>query len=261
MTTLESWVRKTAGWFHPLRKPSAGHLGPLAVAPRVRPTVHFLHIGKCAGTVLKPAFAELNRRPGRFHIQSHPHSVTLADLPADAPYFFSVRDPVSRFYSGFYSRKRMGRPHTFNPWTEEETTVFERFPHANDLAEALSPGSAGYEEATRAMQAVPHFARFQHAYFARFRDFLEVRPPLCILRQEHLQGDLAALEKALGVSWSIELATDPVKAHSNDYSGAPPLSEAAIANIRWWYRDDVAFHGRVIDWIARNQTMRLTGRS
>jgi hypothetical protein len=44
--------------------------------------IHFLHIGKCAGTTIKSLIDSINRQePVHGIIQAHPHRVTLADLP------------------------------------------------------------------------------------------------------------------------------------------------------------------------------------
>ena len=72
--------------------------------------VHFLHLGKNAGTTIKALVRKINQEAKTTLIAAHGHRITLSDLPKDAVYFFSIRDPIARFYSGFYSRKRKGAP-------------------------------------------------------------------------------------------------------------------------------------------------------
>ncbi|MEO1329987.1 MAG: hypothetical protein AAFW46_10015 [Pseudomonadota bacterium] len=208
-----------------------------------RMTVHFLHIGKTAGTQVRMALKKIARRDQRFRFRAHPHRTGLKDLPADAAYFFTLRDPISRFRSGFYSRKRQGRPRYDSPWSDDERRAFERFEHANDLAEALFRDDADGRAATAAMLSIVHVFRGQAEWFARRGAFLEAQPPLAILRQEHLSEDWGRFMTALGIDARLAAtAIESGREHVNDYSGVPPLSERAIANLERWYAADRAFH-------------------
>src|SRR5215469_6421945 len=103
----------------------------------LRTTIHFLHIGKNAGTQIKFVAQQINQNDENCRIVTHPHEVKLGHLPQGARYFFSIRNPLTRFKSAFYSRKRKGLPRFFLDWSAEEKQVFSSFEHANDLAEAL----------------------------------------------------------------------------------------------------------------------------
>ena len=129
------------------------------VLRRGRKRVNFLHIGKTGGTQIMFQLKKVNRVSRQFYFQKRGHSFTLADLPAGELWFASVRDPISRYYSAFYSRKRMGQPRVNNPWTPGEQWAFERFPHANDLAEALSPNHEKNEDGIKAMTRIGHVNR------------------------------------------------------------------------------------------------------
>ncbi len=106
-------------------------------APWRPPTAHLLHIGKTGGTAIKTA---LEHRPQGAHytLAVHPHRFTLADVPASEYAVFFLRDPMSRFISGFHSRKRQGAPRYHFPWSPEEAMAFGRFDTPNDLALSLS---------------------------------------------------------------------------------------------------------------------------
>ena len=65
----------------------------------------------------------------------HGHSATFHDVPNGDLVVFFVRDPVSRFVSGFYSRQRQGLPAHNSPWNVGEKVAFDKFATANDLAE------------------------------------------------------------------------------------------------------------------------------
>jgi hypothetical protein len=87
----------------------------------------------------------------------HGHGFSLWDVPQRHPAIFVVRDPSSRFTSGFYSRFREGRPRHYLPWTKAEARAFARFSTPNDLAEELTdPDDAIRDAAYDAMKGVMH---------------------------------------------------------------------------------------------------------
>src|SRR5919108_4446855 len=105
-------------------------------APQTKQTVHFLHIGKTGGTAIKHILKRHSVTRG-YVIRRHGHRTTLREVSAGEKVIFFVRDPLSRFISGFYSRLRQGQPRYFNPWTPEERMAFERFDTPNRLAVGL----------------------------------------------------------------------------------------------------------------------------
>jgi hypothetical protein len=215
--------------------------------------VHFLHVGKCAGTQIKNLAGQINSHQDKVKIVSHPHGVTLANLPDEEQYFFSIRDPIRRFYSGFYSRLRKGKPRTFSQWSSHEARAFSVFGHANDLAEALSPGSDLEHEATAAMKSISHVSMNQVDWFSRNGFFLHERPPVWIVRTEKFSVDVETLLRRLGYAGKYEVSDDPLVRHQNDYGDVPPLSEKAIANLRRWYEQDFAFYRMCETWIGANE--------
>ncbi len=225
------------------------HLGKLRrAAPR---KVHFLHVGKCAGTAIKDLAERINALPKGPRILAHGHSKKLADLPVDSAYFFSVRHPVSRFVSAFCMRKRKEQPRLYREWTTGEREAFERFSEANDLAESLFAPSATGQAAFAAMQSIGHMA-FQHSWF-KVRELFAARPPLCVLRQEKLSHDVAHLLRLLGVDQALGLPDDSTRAHRNDYSRMTPLSPKAIENLTAWYAVDIEYYRLIDAWVEDNQ--------
>lgn len=219
-----------------------------------REALHFLHIGKAAGSQMGLIARKFNSKNARFVIQKHPHHVMLSNLPVTAPYFFSVRDPVTRFVSGFYSRKRKGQPKLYVEWTANEASAFAAFDHANDLAEALfAPGDLG-QQAVFAIKSISHTARGQVDWISPMGYFLTHRPPIAILRQEHFNTDLALLSAHLGEDMSRYITANPALAHRNDYSSVPELSPKAIANLERWYVQDRMFYTICSDWMEQKLT-------
>lgn len=211
--------------------------------------VHFLHIGKCAGTQIKALAAGINAMEAAIRIVAHPHGITLANLPQGEAYFFSIRSPETRFFSGFYSRKRKGLPRYKVEWTPSEREAFLNFDHANDLAEALfTEGPRGWQ-AFAAMQAISHLAANQCDYFKHCGAFLSSRPPLTIIRQEHFDRDIDMLFRKLRLTTPPLIETDPVKTHKNDYTGLKPLSEQAKRRLRIWYARDFELYRHCSDWL------------
>ena len=215
-----------------------------------RARLHFLHIGKNAGTQIKFIARHVNLSSATIRIVSHTHSVALRDLPDAEPFFFAIRRPDDRFKSGFYSRKRKGQPRIYTEWSPYEAQACAAFDHANDLAEALfEEGDTGFK-ALCAIKSISHCSMEQINWFDRRGYFLKIREPVGIIRQEHFTQDMGALARKLG--FDIAAGEDPADkaAHRNDYSGAPPLSDKARRNLRDWYRQDFEFYARCEEWIS-----------
>ena len=141
--------------------------------------VHFLHIGKTGGSAIKEALKraikeqdiyananklkdntelEIKRLSGRFdQIILHGHGKTLKQIPESDWFFFCIRNPISRYVSGFYSRKRQGKPRYNIPWNIKEKRAFKHFNTPNELAEALSSDNPKIRRrAKRAMKNIRH---------------------------------------------------------------------------------------------------------
>lgn len=214
--------------------------------------IHFLHIGKSAGTQTKNLCQKINSTSSSRKILLHGHNVFLEHLNLDAKYFFGIRDPISRYRSGFYSVKRLGRPGSKSIHTIFDRMAFETFPDANDLAEALfEPGEIG-RKAFAAMKSIGHTGQNQCDWFVRRGGFLELSPPLWIIRQEHFLEDFDRFLTKSGIDIRIEdlnVENDTASAHRFNYAGIPPLSEKAIENLRQWYVQDFEFYRACETWI------------
>jgi len=98
-----------------------------------KPIIHFLHIGKTGGSAIRSAIQRKSFLSGDMLFSSsamvltHGHNFRLKDVPKGEYAFFVVREPISRFVSGFYSRLRKGYPKNNNPWSKEEEWAFTLF--------------------------------------------------------------------------------------------------------------------------------------
>lgn len=237
---------KTAGYEVVPPKVGTRRLWP---APKDRTIVHFLHIGKNAGTQIAKVAQQINAQYPKLRILKHEHDVTLRDLPSGAIYFFSIRNPIKRFVSGFYSRKRKGQPRLNKEWSPDEALAFAEFEHAVDLAEGLFESGAKGLKAFYAIKSMRHTAQSQVDWFCMQGHFLELTPPVWIIRQEKFDADLAEFQKRLGIEANVAITDDPAQAHKTDYSTVPPLTEKAIGNLARWYAQDFEFYRVCEAWI------------
>ena len=129
---------------------------------RGKQIVHLLHIRKTGGTALRHAL-ESYPASSHYEVVIHHHGATLADVPLGDQVVFALRDPASRFVSGFMSRQRQGRPAHFDPWTPGEAKAFGRFSSPDELACALSSDDVDRKrDAVRAMDEILHL-RFHYS--------------------------------------------------------------------------------------------------
>ncbi|MFT7580218.1 MAG: hypothetical protein ACI9MR_001887 [Myxococcota bacterium] len=207
---------------------------------RGRRVVHFLHVGNTGGTAIKAALTGQVSRTT--HLRFHGHGFLLRHVPRGDGLVFFVRDPVSRFTSGFNSRRRKGQPRHFFEWSEGEAEAFSRFETANDLALALSANHEFHTEARRAMRSVRHVRDSYWTWFeseAYFRSrWTDV---LCIGSQETFRGSFVALCERLGLSPDLPLPEDEVGANRSPVGQDRHLDPEAVANLRSWFEADYRF--------------------
>jgi hypothetical protein len=223
-----------------------------------QPTISVLHIGKTGGSALKDGLSSYMRRTEDKRFALHSHKDTLETIWAvdpRRPVFFTVRDPITRFVSGFNSRLRHGRPRYDVAWTDSEAVAFSRFTSPNALGEALS-------DRERRDVAVAAMSQIQHVNTALI-DWL-VSPTylqehadkaVYIGHQSDLTADEAQICEALGVPAPL-LPKDDIGAHRTPAEMPTRLSDLATANLAHWYALDFA----VYDWCLEHRRARGWGR-
>ena len=207
--------------------------------PRNKPQLHFLHIGKTGGTAIRHALQE-HHSSGNYQLVMHSHPTTLRDVPAGEGVVFFLRDPVSRFVSGFWSRFRKGRPRYDVQWTENEERAFTQFETPLQLATALgSESDRQRHDAETAMSGINH-VRFRYADWLVSIAELEKRKSdiFFIGFQESLVADFKKLVPRLGIDLSLELPGDKDAAHRTPSHLKQELSEEARENLMRWYAED-----------------------
>ena len=214
--------------------------------------IHFLHIGKNAGSYIHNVSRQINVLSSGVVVVKHSHDTLLKDIPEEDPYFFSIRCPLSRFKSGFYSRKRKGQPRVYSEWSAHDEVAFSEFEHANDLAESLFESGSTGRKAFAAMKSIRHTSQNQCDWFSCCGNFLRVRPPIWIIRQENFDSDIKTwISKAFpDVDTSkINFDVDEVSSHRNNYSNVPELSDRAKENLTRWYIQDLQFYEMCNAWL------------
>jgi hypothetical protein len=208
-----------------------------------RRIAHFLHIPKTGGTALTAALSG-REKSGDYEIVLHDgHGVQVSDIPLGEKIFFFMRDPISRFVSGFYGRQRQDRPRYDAPWDPEEEAVFRRFNTPNEVALALS--SDDHESRVAAATAlrcllqlkIPLQSWFYNEAYLRSR----ASDILFIGFQETLKDDFELLRRILGLPGDVVLPTDEVAAHKNPAQVDYGLESEAMRNLRIWYANDYRF--------------------
>jgi hypothetical protein len=119
--------------------------------------IHYLHIGKTGGTALKHVLKQ-SVLFSENKIILHDHKTKLDDVPINDQVIFSLRNPLSRFFSAFYSRKRKGKPRYNSEWTQSEAKAFSHFSSPIELLDAAS-GKASekdFLEAKMALNSIQH---------------------------------------------------------------------------------------------------------
>tara|TARA_B100001057_G_scaffold490230_1_gene578068 strand:- start:1318 stop:2028 length:711 start_codon:yes stop_codon:yes gene_type:complete len=210
--------------------------------PSISKHIAFLHIGKTAGTQIMHVANQLNDYG--VNIKKYHHFIKLADIPSNTKFFFSIRNPATRFVSGFYSRKKK------NDHTLHEKKAFENFNHANDVAENLFSENVIGEHAHQAIKSISHNSMHQIDWFQGKFNF-ELQPPITIIRQEHFKEDMQRFLNLLNVDLEISNLTteDKIIAHKNDYDNVPHLSEKALTNLKRWYVQDYEFYRMCERWL------------
>ena len=200
---------------------------------------HFLHIGKTGGSAVKYALRN-NNITDKFVIYLHGHEVTLRDIPKGDKVFFCLRNPVDRFVSAFYSRKRKGQPRINAPWSREEEIAFGNFETPNQLAIAIY--SDDKDQSAKALQAMQSIGHIRESFWKWFdnEDYLLSRRSdiLLIGFQESLSADFKILKSRLSLPDEVKLPDDEIQSHKNPENVDKTLEDIAITNLRKWYQDD-----------------------
>ena len=212
-------------------------------------TFHFLHIGKTGGSALINAVRAVGAAE---QIHLHRHHIRLPDVPKGEPAFFFLRDPVTRFTSGFFSRFREGRPLTYHPWKEEEIVAFTAYTTPNALAEdLLNDDAEARARAEAAMGAIGHVNSSFYDWVISDDYFEQRKSDIAYVGfQETYASDFERLREMGILPATSAPPEDAVLAHRTPDGFDRHLSERAVSAIADWYARDFDFYRKCAAWRA-----------
>jgi hypothetical protein len=199
--------------------------------------IHFIHIGRNAGSEIVERCEQLNKILKEYRIVPHSHETKLKNLDQRVDFFFSVRSPDIRFESAFY----MLRDQSTRKFTVSEEVLFGSFSSANDLAEALFSESEKGGLAYQLMNTVYHFSATQHSFFQHSSHF-DLNPPFVIIRQEFLEDDWNFFTRKLKISNRLLSHIKPKVSNHRKIIPKVELSKKALKNLSKWYAKDWYFY-------------------
>ena len=202
-------------------------------------TIHFLHISKTGGTAIKHALQNAVLREN-IHVEMHNHKTTLKDIPEGEKFIITLRDPIQRFISALYSRKRKGKPRYYYEWSKIEKEIFTTFDTTNMLEEAIDTNNKHTTErelALIAMHDIKHFASLNQWCVSIEYFYKRIDDLYHICYQENLNSDFDKLKMKMD-SPNITLPTDDTSAHKNPKNLDKHISSKAEKNLKAWYQDD-----------------------
>lgn len=206
---------------------------------RNRDIVHFIHIGKTAGTSIKVAldYRKLTFTSG-YVLVLNDHGFKINHVKDDEKVFFVVRDPLTRFVSGFYSRYRMGQPRIYNPWLPREKEAFELFSTPNQLGEALSSKDNKVRNgAVKAMKSIGHVYTSYWDWFINENYLLDRMDSIVwVGRQEQLSKDFKIFKNRFHLPDHVSLPESAMKRHSNRDSFDKNLCKLAAKSLKKCYK-------------------------
>lgn len=206
---------------------------------RKREKLHFIRIGKTGSTAIQ---STLEKQKTAFKIVWHPHKVTIKDIPVGEKFFFFLRHPVARFTSGFYSRKRQGKPRHYRPWRPIEEVIFSAYDNHNEFIPTLfSENENIRSQSCQFMRGSTHFYSYQYW----FEDFDNLKSRINDLFfvgfQETIEPDFEVLKKKLKLNSDLKLPTDSYSKHASAEQDVS-LNKASRLWLERWYQQDILFY-------------------
>lgn len=188
-------------------------------------------------------FRDYNELYKHDKIKLHGHKIRLDNIPLHEKVIFILRDPISRFISGFYSRQREGAPRYCSKWNKAEENAFGLFNSPNELALALADDdNLKHLAAVSAMNEIRHVNSHYYDWFISKEYFQKrIDDILFIGYQESLDKDFIKIKKLIGLSNDITLPTDDFKAHKNPIDLDRNLDAIAKERLKLWYEKDYEF--------------------
>lgn len=190
-----------------------------------KPTLVYIHVGKCGGASLRRAIKSSDKIRSSFSSVKKVH-IRKPPIKGRCQYIVVVRNPVSRCISAFNWRYKIvvedGRQQDRFPG---EHDVLKKYGDLNSLAEALYHDDSLYLPTVRDWMKIHHLYEDISFYLHDLLLEIESKNLFAVLAQENLDQDI---ERLLGV-------TETQKVHENSSStkrAKLELSARARANLK-----------------------------
>ena len=206
--------------------------------------LHFLHIGKTAGTTLKENLMFIGTTH-KFRLIFHAHQMPLSKIPEGEKVACFLRHPGERFASGFYHHKREGAPVYHKKNSTSQKMGFLIFPELEDLVEGLFDSDPFRKElAYLTISANEHLARPLTFWFPSIKEIEDRKNDILFIGlQEHFNYDFERLRKLLVINkWPSE----PQKLHSNPKGSSYAISPNTRCLLESFLEEDILIFNYLI---------------
>ena len=219
-----------------------------------RKRLHFVHLGRTGGSTIRNCLIRLNNFQKKYYFNYYGHLFKFHHLGKNSKYFFTIRDPINRFISGFNVRKNLAQlenttdPKKINKYkiSIKEQESFKNFSSANHLAESIYSNDLSIRN--KAMIAMNNIKHIKDTYISSLnKEYLIKNKPFFVIESEKLEEDFFKLCNKLKCK-KIDL---PLKNISKNYrkgkdSDDKKLSDLAISNFKKWYKKDIELYKFII---------------
>ena len=200
--------------------------------------IKFIHIGKTGGSFFDHILRKIDIKN---KIIFNSHNIMLDDN--ECKYIFFIRDPVSRYVSGFISRLRKGQPLYYREWSIYERQSFHFFKTPNELAEALSSSDQKIKEfAFKSMNSILHLRQDISYYVKKLANLKKFKNNILYIgRKETLNNDIKNIIKLLEYEYEIDnndMESKFIHSTPYKYEEIKHLSELGKDNIIKYYEKD-----------------------
>jgi len=205
--------------------------------------IHFIHVGKCAGSSVSSALRDLKIPFKEYHCFDADKVLQSVLSESSGDFFLiSVRDPVKRFISAFYwdfyeKRVTNNKLGPKNVWLD----LYNTFNTPNEVGEALS--STNSKLRTKALTFFHNsslHAQYSLSWYIKPSNVKYLNPENCsVIRTESADKDFQKFLNQISIdklSKSLPREKSNYKQHIDGYD--TNLSDLAIKNIKNIYCDD-----------------------
>jgi len=209
---------------------------------RVKKPIYFLHINKTGGTYVQDVVRASSCRQARLKIHMFSHNCSVLNIPNDAPFFFTVRDPFDKMCSSTFQLFRgLKRGQGVRPTYVNK--ILDSFRDAEFFIRSLcSPDDSQHTLARNIHLTFPHLSKSYWDFFISEEYFQAKSSRIIIaLETERLSEELSRMLSDMGV---VGVKNDKANLNSSErFKRFPRISSyRTIFNrdIQLYYEKEIA---------------------